>query len=163
MAVDHCRMPMLSVLAIPSETLSRIRARGVDEHERPVAPWRAEGGEPLRCCLRPASAGEDLALISYSPPTATGPWRETGPVFVHGEDCGGRDAGSGLPDGLRTGPRVLRPYRADGTLNYDAIRIVADGEDLEAPLTDLVMRPDVLEVHVRAVAAQCFTYAVRAG
>src|SRR6266516_8204373 len=63
--------------------LDAMRERGADEFGNPWKPRHAAGWEPLRCCLRKARAGEDIALISYSPWTDWTPWAEAGPVFVH--------------------------------------------------------------------------------
>lgn len=150
----------LKVHAIDPRRLATIRTRAADDSGNPLAPFDAAGWEPLRCCLRIAAAGESIALISFSPFTTTSVWSETGPVFIHAETCGGYDTNSGLPASLRTGPRVLRPYGADGAIAYDHIALVPDGEDIEPALTKILGEPDVEVVHVRAALAQCFTYAV---
>jgi hypothetical protein len=56
----------------------------------------------------------------------------------------------------------LRIARADESLDYDDITFVPAGADLEPVLRDLLGRPQVAAVHVRAAAAQCFTFEVRA-
>jgi hypothetical protein len=81
-------------------------------------------------------------------------------VFVHGSACGGYDADAGLPPALRTGPRVLRTYRADDTLDYDHIRLVPEGEDIETALDEVLAEPGVATVHVRSLGPQCFLFAV---
>ena len=62
---------------------------------------------------------------------------------------------------LRDGPKVLRGYRSDGSLNYDAIQTVDAREDIERPLLDLPDATNVHEVRVRALREQRFTYRVR--
>ena len=151
---------MLTIHAIDPSRLDAVREAGEDGHGDAFAPYPATGeGEPLRCCLRYARPGEPIALISYAPFELASPWREVGPVYVHAERCAGYDAQSGLPDELRRGPRVLRTYRPDGTMNYDHITLV-DDEDLEPALEKLLALPDVGTVHVRNVLPQCFVYAV---
>jgi hypothetical protein len=137
-----------------------MRSARSDEHGNAFVSIPAEGWEPLRCCLQIAESGHDIALISYAPLRQASPWREVGPVFVHGTQCDGYQNSSELPSDLRIGPRVLRSYRADGSLDYDHITVVLDGEDIEASLDELLAAPEVAEVHVRAHGAQCFTYAV---
>jgi hypothetical protein len=122
----------------------------------------AEGWEPLRCCLTVAPAAEVILLISYSPFTVASPWAETGPVFVHAEPCPGYRTTDELPGALRRGPRVLRPYHEDGSLDYADIIVVEAGVDIEDHVLDLLRRPAVDTVHVRALGAQCFSYAVTA-
>jgi hypothetical protein len=150
----------LHVSAIDPARLDDIRAAGRDESGNSLAPFPAEGWEPLRCCLEPAPPGQSIVLIAYSPFTTRTAWTETGPVFVHAERCAGYEHPGTLPEALRTGPRVLRTYHADESLDYADITVIDDGRDIEAPLLDLLSRPQVAVVHVRALAAQCFTYSV---
>jgi hypothetical protein len=153
-------MNRLLVHAIDADRLARIRAQGVDEHGNAFQPYPAGGGEPLRCCLQPAAPGDPIALISYAPFQHVSPWTEVGPVYVHGDGCAGHDGG--LPEQFRTGPRVLRTYDAENTLDYAHITVVPDGADLQPYLDELFAVPEVATVHVRAVETQCFTYAVTA-
>ena len=149
----------LTVHAIDPARLDAVRESGEDGWGNPFTPYAASGsGEPLRCCLRFARPGESIALISFAPFTAASPWREVGPVYVHAEHCEGY-ADRWLPDELRRGPRVLRAYRADGSMNYERNTLV-DEEDLEPVLDRLLAEPDVATVHVRTVLPQCFLYAV---
>jgi hypothetical protein len=55
----------------------------------------------------------------------------------------------------------LRIARADESLDYDDITFVRAEEDVEPALHDLLNRPQVAAVHVRAAASQCFVYEVR--
>nr|MBA3293658.1 DUF1203 domain-containing protein [Geodermatophilaceae bacterium] len=41
------------------------------------------------------------------------------PVYIHAARCSGYASAGRLPEQLATGPRVLRTYRADDTMNYD--------------------------------------------
>ncbi|HEY7047402.1 MAG TPA: DUF1203 domain-containing protein [Jatrophihabitantaceae bacterium] len=154
-------MTELRVIAIDPSRLQTVRAAGKDEHGNEFRPYGALGWEPLRCCLRVAAEGESIALISYAAFTAQSPWAEVGPVYVHADDCGGYADPSELPAELRTGPRILRTYHADQTLNYDDIEFVPGGEDVEPMLRELLDRPNVGLVHVRAAQTQCFLYEVR--
>jgi hypothetical protein len=148
----------LTVHAIDRRRLESVREAGTDGHGNLVVPFAASGsGEPLRCCLRFARPGEQIALISYAPFQHPSVWTEVGPVYVHAERCDGYDAG--LPSELRRGPLLLRTYAADDTMTYEHNTLVGDG-DIEAVLDDLLTRPGVATVHVRTVRPQCFLYAV---
>lgn len=151
----------LLVQAIDPDRLDRIRRSGTDGHGNRLEAFAASGqGEPLRCCLRYARPGESIMLISYAPFDHPSVWTEVGPVYVHAERCEGHDAAAGLPDQLRTGPRVLRTYRSDDTMDYDHNTVVADDADLEPIIVRLLGSGDVATVHVRTLAPQCFLYAV---
>jgi hypothetical protein len=144
---------------IDPNRLAAMRTAGRDEHGNPFTAYPALGWEPLRCCLRLAGEGEPIALISFAPFAHPSPWTEVGPVYVHATACAGF-ADDDLPEQLRTGPRILRTYRADDTLDYEHIALVPAGEDLEPALGKLFAQPEVATVHVRSLMPQCFTYAV---
>ena len=149
----------LTVHAIDPARLDAVRDAGTDGFGNPFTAYDATGdGEPLRCCLRFARAGEPIALISWAPFTEVSPWREVGPVYVHAERCVG-PAGSGIPRALSRGPLLLRTYRADGSMDYDHNTLVG-ADDVEPMLDDLLAEPEVATVHVRTVRPQCFLYAV---
>jgi uncharacterized protein DUF1203 len=149
----------LTVHPIDPARLDAVREAGVDGFGNPLTSFPATGsGEPLRCCLRFARPDEEIVLISYAPFEQASVWREVGPVYVHASRCEGY-ADQALPEELRRGPRVLRAYRADGSMNYEHNTLVGE-EDLEPVLDRLLAEPDVETVHVRTVLPQCFLYAV---
>lgn len=152
------------VQAIDPAHLDKVRGTGADGHGNQLRPFAATGqGEPLRCCLRYAEQGEQITLISYAPFVRPSVWREVGPVYIHAARCEGYQPTGGLPAQLATGPRVLRTYRADDTMNYDHNTVVIDEASLEPIIERLLAEPDVATVHVRTLAPQCFLYAVTAG
>lgn len=152
-------MTTITAHAIPRDRMHAIWTSQQDERGNPLQEFKTRESFPLRCCLTRSAADSEIALISYSAMDQPQPWAEVGPVYVHLQPCEGYDA-AGLPADLRHGPRVLRPYRADGSMNYDGITVVEPGVDLEAQLSQLLSDPEHQEVHVRAHPTQCFTYRV---
>jgi hypothetical protein len=151
----------LLVQAIDPAHLDVVRTTGVDGHGNQLRPFAATGQrEPLRCCLRYAEPGEQIALISYAPFEHPSVWREVGPVYIHVARCEGYTPTGDLPEQLATGPRVLRTYRADDTMNYEHNTVVTDETELQPIVEGLLGEPDVSTVHVRTLAPQCFLYAV---
>lgn len=158
----HARTPLI-VRAIDPAHLGKVRATGADGHGNRLRPFAATGqGEPLRCCLRYARAGEQITLISYAPFVQPSVWREVGPVYIHAARCDGYVPAGRLPGQLATGPCVLRTYRADDTMNYDHNTVVTGDADLQPVIERLLCEPGVATVHVRTLAPQCFLYAVTA-
>ncbi|HUA42745.1 MAG TPA: DUF1203 domain-containing protein [Streptosporangiaceae bacterium] len=142
-----------------------------DAGRSPVLLTDAEGGSPLRCCLRPSQAGEQIALVSYAPlrrwagevGASPGPYDEVGPVFIHAAECGGPD-GTGYPSWLAAGRRVLRAYSAEGhILGGRLIAADPDGSPVpaESALAEMLADPAVALVHARALEFGCFTFEVR--
>ena len=153
----------LRVRAIDPARLDVVRTTGADDHGNQLRPFAATGqGEPLRCCLRYAEPGEQITLISYAPFEHPSVGREVGPVYIHAARCEGYTPTGRLPEQLAGGPRVLRTYRADDTMNYEHNTVVTGEVDLEPIIERLLSKPDVTTVHVRTLAPQCFLYAVAA-
>ncbi|MFE9425238.1 DUF1203 domain-containing protein [Kitasatospora sp. NPDC006697] len=139
-----------------------------DAGRAPEAQHHAEGGAPLRCCLRRAEPGADLLLLSYAPlrrwaaetGADPGPYEELGPVFVHAraEDCPGAEPG--YPVAMHRGDRVLRAYDRDGRI-LRGVPVQPDAELHREVLCALFSDPEVALVHVRAVEFGCFFHEVR--
>ncbi|GAA4725987.1 hypothetical protein Prum_093250 [Phytohabitans rumicis] len=148
----------MRIHALPAEVLDRVRAGGVDVSGHPVERTVAAGGEPLRCCLRDAEAGERLLLFGYEPPLPPSPYREVGPVFAHAEPCAGPAATDAYPAGWYGRRQVLRAYDKRGWI-HESTR-VHDGSDPEAAIAAILAEPDVVQVHSRNVAYGCFMFAI---
>jgi hypothetical protein len=149
-----------AISALPAEILDAVRSTGLDASGSPAEQVEATGhGEPLRCCLRDAHAGEQLVLFGYRPPTADGPYREVGPVFAHADPCEGY-AGNGYPRDWLGRPQVLRAYDSRGWI-HPATRL-HDGRDPETAIAAVLGEPSVVEVHSRNVAYGCFMFTVTA-
>src|SRR6185369_3412951 len=57
--------PELVYVPVPVSELDRIRCNGHDDFGNAVVSRTAGGGEPLRCCLTLARAGDQIALVSH--------------------------------------------------------------------------------------------------
>jgi hypothetical protein len=144
------------VHALPGAVLDTVRASGLDASGNPVEQVTAEGGEPLRCCLRNATPGERLILFGYEPPLRPGPYREIGPVFAHAQPCDGAD--DRYPPEWYGRPQVLRAYDKRGWI-HPATR-VHDGSDPGAEIAAVLADPDVEQIHSRNVAYGCYMFTI---
>ena len=149
--------PTFHILPIPTAVLEQLRSSGVDVSGNAIEQLRAEGEEPLRCCLRNALPGEALILCGYEPPIGKGPYREIGAVFVHAEPCSGPATEDGYPTAWRGRPQVLRAYDRRGRI-HDAS--VHDGTNPEAEIARFLDNPEIVQLHSRNVAYGCFMFAV---
>ncbi|MEU2558675.1 DUF1203 domain-containing protein [Streptomyces longispororuber] len=147
--------------------------RDTDDAGRACEPFvDEEGGDPLRCCLRPVRPGERVALVSYAPlrrwAAATGArpgaYDEQGPVFIHADPCDGpaEAAGDTYPFARPGALRTLRRYDARGRIVGG--RLLEIPEDttagFDAALAEAFADPEVGQVHVRAVEYGCFHFVV---
>ncbi len=157
------------VLAVPADVLGELR-RSDDAGNPPRLVTDAGGGSPLRCCLSVSRPGERIALVSYAPlrrwvrdtGADPGAYDETGPVFIHPQDCGG-PADDGYPAAYLSSRRVLRAYGADGTILFGRLTDAAELRDQATAgrvLTEMFADPRVAVVHARAVEFGCFTFQV---
>ncbi|TXS55643.1 DUF1203 domain-containing protein [Streptomyces sp. t39] len=157
-------------VAVAPDVLARLRER--DDAGRVPRPFTdAEGGAPLRCCLRHSRAGERLVLVSYAPlrgwaartGAEPGPYDEVGPVFVHADPCAGPSSGPGYPAGLHGARRVLRAYDAGGRiLGGTLVELPKErAGEVDGLLREVFADPAVALVHVRAVEFGCFMVEIR--
>jgi Protein of unknown function (DUF1203) len=149
------------ITALSTATLEAVRTTGKDASGNPVERMTAGGGEPLRCCLLDATAGEEVMLFGYEPPLPSSPYREIGPVFAHTEPCAGPAATGGYPEGWRGRAQVLRAYDERGWI-HPATR-VHDGSDPEAAIAKVLAEPGVVQVHSRNVAYGCYMFTIIRG
>jgi hypothetical protein len=149
-------MTTFRIHTLPADALVRARAGG-QEIERIVA----EGGEPVRCCLRDATAGEELVLFSYQPPLPPSPYREFGAVLAHAEPCSGPASTTAYPSDWYGRPQVLRAYDSRGWI-HDATR-THDGQDPEQVIVEMLAVPGVTQIHSRNIAWGCYMFTITAG
>ena len=147
---------------IPPGDLREIRAAGTDEAGNRLIPQAdAEGGSPLRCCLRETRPGEQVLLMAYTPPGTRGAYAERGPVFIHAGPCEGYRSPQVYPAGLSHRRQLVRAYDHDGRI---ADGVLADnGDHARAVIREMFARPDVALVHLRNVGYGCYNFAVRRG
>jgi hypothetical protein len=143
---------------IPADVLAEVRTCGRGHAGHPLEHLTAEGGEPLRCCLRDAEAGESLILFGYAPPIPASPYTEIGAVFAHAQPCSGPQATDRYPADWQHKPQALRAYDARGWIH--PATTVHDGSDPESAIATVLAAPGVVQVHSRNLAYGCFMFAV---
>jgi Protein of unknown function (DUF1203) len=119
-----------------------------------------DGGAPLRCCLRDSTPGERIALVAVTPEGPRGPYRETGPVFLHADGCAG-PGDTGYPEDFRSRPQVFRAYDRDGAIVGG--ELVPPGTGQEEVAARLLADPDVAFLQTRNVVFGCYMLTVRRG
>jgi Protein of unknown function (DUF1203) len=104
-------------------------------------------GASWRAC-HSVSVRRDSVWSSYS---------ETGPIFVHANECRRYSATNEYPADFRNG-RVFRAYDS----NYNIIDAqVVNGSEPELMIESLFQNPDTAFVDVRGVTHGCFTFRVQ--
>ena len=111
---------------------------------------------PCRHCLRWAQPGERVILFPYAAIPSGHPYSETGPIFVHANECQRYAATNEYPPDFRNG-RVFRAY--DSNCNIIDAQ-VANGSEPEVVIENLFQNPDTAFVDARSVTRGCFTFRV---
>ncbi|HEX3490426.1 MAG TPA: DUF1203 domain-containing protein [Streptosporangiaceae bacterium] len=145
---------------IPATLLRQVRTAMSDEAGNLLTVQAdSAGGNPLRCCLRETTPGEEVLLIAYTPPGTSGAYAERGPVFIHARPCPGYPTPDEYPPGLRHRQQVVRAYDQQGRI-ADGI-LVSDGDQALTVIREVLDRPGVQLVHLRNVGYGCYNFAVR--
>jgi hypothetical protein len=111
---------------------------------------------PCRHCLRWAQPGERVILFPYSAIPSGHPYSETGPIFVHANECQRYSATNEYPADFREG-RVFRAYDS----NYNIIDAeIVNGSEPEAVIRTLFQNGETAFIDVRSVTRGCFTFRV---
>jgi hypothetical protein len=143
---------------IPAEVLEHARTVGLDASGNPVEHLIADGGEPLRCCLRNAEPGESAILFGYEPPIPASPYRAMGAVFAHAEPCAGPKTTDTYPADWVGRPQALRAYDARGWIH--PATTTHDGADPDAAVAAILADETVAQLHSHNLAYGCYMFAV---
>jgi hypothetical protein len=147
-----------SILPLPTEIAEaarRVVNAGALDHA--LITVDSPESSPCRHCLRWAQPGERVILFPYAAIPSGHPYSETGPIFVHADECQRYTATNEYPADFRNG-RVFRAY--DSKYNIIEAEIV-NGSEAEVVIETLFQNPDTAFVDVRSVTRGCFTFRVQ--
>jgi hypothetical protein len=146
------------IIPLPTEIAEAARSaikNGAVDHALMTA--ESPGSSPCRHCLRWAQPGERVILFPYSAIPSGHPYAETGPIFVHAENCQRYGRIDEYPAEFRN-DRVFRAY--DSNYNLMDAQVV-DGSEPETVIERLFQNADAAFVDVRSVTHGCFTFRVQ--
>ena len=145
------------IILLPTEIADAARRAvkaGAADHA--LITVNSPGSSPCRHCLRWAQPGERVVLFPYTAIPSGHPYSETGPIFVHANDCQRYSATNEYPVDFCNG-RVFRAY--DSNFNIIDAEVV-NGSEPEFVIEDLFQNRDPAFVDVRSVTHGCFTFRV---
>src|ERR1044071_1341068 len=146
------------IIPLPSEIAEAARnaiKSGAADHA--LVTVQSPGSAPCRHCLRWAQPGERVILFPYAAIPSGQPYSETGPIFVHADECQRYSATNEYPADFRNG-RVFRAY--DSSYNIIDAQVMNDREP-EVVIESLLQNSDTAFVDVRSVTRGCFTFRVQ--
>lgn len=112
-------------------------------------------GVPCRHCLRNVNAGEAYLVFSLRPFSSLQPYAETGPVFMHAEECSAYDDRAPPPVLTSSKDYLLRGYGSNERIVYGTGGVIPT-EQLESRAEALLAMPGVASVHVRSARNNCY-------
>lgn len=143
--------------ALPTETVRALQAGAPDAYGMTPERRISDGdGVPCRHCLGNVAAGEPYLVLAYRPFPALQPYAETGPIFLHAEECERAPETDGLPDLFgRTAAYIVRGYGDDDRIVYGTGAVVPTAE-IPARAGELLARGDIAYLHMRSAKNNCY-------
>ena len=140
----------LKIQGIPTDEARRLRQGGLDAHGQPCVVRTAYGMmNPCRHCLNIIAEGRKKLVLAYRPFSTAQPYAETGPIFLHQEDCPHYESDS-LPKWFDyLDPAIVRGYGEDDWIRYETGNVVR-GKDLTEACRTILGEPTVAYVHIRS-------------
>ena len=152
------KTPSFQIVPLPTEIADaarRVAKTGATDHA--IITVDSPESSPCRHCLRWAKPGERVVLFPYAAIPPGQPYSETGPIFVHADECQRYSATNEYPADFRNG-RVFRAYDS----NYNIIDSqLVNGSEPEVVIESLFQNPGTAFIDVRSVTRGCFTFRVQ--
>ncbi|MBZ9680054.1 MULTISPECIES: DUF1203 domain-containing protein [unclassified Mesorhizobium] len=142
--------------ALPTENVRALQRGGPDAYGRTPERKNSDGdGMPCRHCLRNIAAGDVYLILAYRPFPDPQPYAETGPIFLHAQECE-RAVGTREPPEILDSPDyIVRGYGGDDRIVYGSGGIIPTGA-IAARAETLLEREDIAYVHVRSARNNCY-------
>ncbi|WP_269929870.1 DUF1203 domain-containing protein [Aminobacter sp. HY435] len=143
--------------ALPTDQVRALQYGAPDAYGMTPERKISDGdGVPCRHCLTNVGEGEPYLILAYRPFPELQPYAETGPIFLHAEECPRAVEAAELPELFgKTRDYILRGYSADDRIVYGTGAVTPTPE-IVARAGALLQRPDVAYVHMRSARNNCY-------
>ena len=142
--------------ALPTDNVRALQRGGADAYGNTPERKISDGdGMPCRHCLRNIAAGDTYLILAYRPFPALQPYAETGPIFLHAEECDRAVGSEALPEILESPDYIVRGYGSDDRIVYGSGGVIPTGA-IAARAETLFERDDIAYVHVRSARNNCY-------
>ena len=150
-------MALFQFRALPTDEVRALQRGAADAYGNPPERRISDGsGIPCRHCLQHVAAGQDYLVLAYRPFPELQPYAETGPIFLHADDCARAPDGDVLAPMFGATPDyVLRGYGADDRIVYGTGSVV-ETHRICGRVHELFQREDVAYVHMRSARNNCY-------
>lgn len=148
---------LIRYVALPTNRVQALREGALDDYGmRPERRMSDGVGVPCRHCLRNVEAGRNFLVLAYRPFPALQPYAETGPIFLHAEQCERAPETDVMPALFRaTTNYILRGYGDDDRIVYGT-GAVTPTHKICNRAHELLRRDDIAYLHMRSAKNNCY-------
>ncbi|TPN66644.1 DUF1203 domain-containing protein [Mesorhizobium sp. B1-1-1] len=142
--------------ALPTQDVRALQRGGPDAYGNTPERKVSDGdGMPCRHCLKNIADGDDYLILAYRPFPKLQPYAETGPIFLHAQECERAAESQALPEILDSPDYIVRGYGTDDRIVYGSGGVIAT-DAIAARAEALLERDEIAYVHVRSARNNCF-------
>lgn len=142
--------------ALPTDAVRALQRGGADAYGLMPERQISDGdGVPCRHCLKNVAAGEAYLVLAYRPFPELQPYAETGPIFLHAEECERAAEVELLPEMLESSDYIVRGYGKDDRIVYGSGGVIPT-DAIAARAETLFERDDIAYVHIRSARNNCY-------
>jgi hypothetical protein len=151
-------MPVeVKFVSMPTDVVRALQAGAPDANGQVPERHISDGdGVPCRHCQQDVAAGEPYLILNYRPFPAPQPYAETGPIFLHADECPRYPEAAELPPVFAVRKLfLLKGYNKQDRIVYGTGQLVPPAEINKAAAA-ILARDDVAYVHARSAYNNCF-------
>lgn len=142
--------------ALPTGDVRALQRGGPDAYGNTPERQVSDGdGMPCRHCLKNIAAGDDYLVLAYRPFPQLQPYAETGPIFLHAQECEHAAETQMLPEILESTDYIVRGYGKDDRIVYGSGGVIPT-DAIAARAEILFGHDDIAYVHVRSARNNCY-------
>ncbi|TIW17929.1 MAG: DUF1203 domain-containing protein [Mesorhizobium sp.] len=142
--------------ALPTEAVRALQRGGADAYGHTPERRISDGdGVPCRHCMKNVAEGDAYLILAYRPFPELQPYAETGPIFLHAQECERAEDMDALPEMLESSDYIVRGYGRDDRIVYGSGAVIPTG-DIAARAATLFESDDIAYIHVRSARNNCY-------
>ena len=142
--------------ALRTEDVRALQRGGPDAYGRVPERKISDGdGVPCRHCMKNVAAGDAYLVLAYRPFPELQPYAETGPIFLHADECERAADADALPEMLESSDYIVRGYGSDDRIVYGSGGVLPT-DHIAIRAETLFERDDIAYIHVRSARNNCY-------
>ncbi|MEP7455007.1 DUF1203 domain-containing protein [Phyllobacterium sp. SB3] len=150
-------MTTVRFIAMTTTMARHYQSGGADANGQSPETHPSNGdGVPCRHCLHNVKAGAKYLILSHRPFPAPQPYAETGPVFLHADECERYPESVEMPEMFNESKGfIVRGYSCQDRIVYGTGGVIETSNVIERA-SELLARDDIAYVHMRSARNNCF-------